>query len=140
MDPGLIPELDVQDLARSLAFYVDVIGFEVLFERPEEGFAYLGLGGVHLMLEEAAGPGRRIRKAPLDYPFGRGVSFQITVADAAALHERVVAAGVPLHLPLEERWYRRGSIENGIRQFWIADPDGYMMRFCTPIGQRPAAA
>ena len=45
------------------------------------------------MLEEAEGPGRRFRLAPLERPYGRGVNFQITVADAAALHERVLAAG-----------------------------------------------
>jgi catechol 2,3-dioxygenase-like lactoylglutathione lyase family enzyme len=32
--PKLIPELDVDDLDRSLAFYVTVIGFRVLFARP----------------------------------------------------------------------------------------------------------
>jgi catechol 2,3-dioxygenase-like lactoylglutathione lyase family enzyme len=57
----LTPELDVADLDRSLAFYVNVIGFRVLFDRPEERFAFLDLDGVRLMLEEAAGPGRRFR-------------------------------------------------------------------------------
>ena len=39
----LIPELDVADLDRSLAFYVGVVGFTVLFDRPEERFAFLDL-------------------------------------------------------------------------------------------------
>lgn len=39
----LTPELDVADLDRSLAFYVDVIGFQVLFDRPEERFVFLDL-------------------------------------------------------------------------------------------------
>jgi hypothetical protein len=63
------------DLDRALAFYVDVIGFQVLFDRTEERFVFLDLDGVHLMLEEAAGPGRRFRTAPLEYPYGRGVNF-----------------------------------------------------------------
>jgi lactoylglutathione lyase len=38
----LIPELDVSDLDRSLALYVDLIGFSVLYDRPEEErFAFL---------------------------------------------------------------------------------------------------
>ena len=57
----LIPELDVSDLDRSLAFYVDVVGFRVLYDRPEERFAFLDLDGARLMLEEAAGPGRRFQ-------------------------------------------------------------------------------
>jgi catechol 2,3-dioxygenase-like lactoylglutathione lyase family enzyme len=50
--PPVVPELDVADLARSLSFYVDVLGFKVRFERPEERFAYLTRGPVHLMLDQ----------------------------------------------------------------------------------------
>lgn len=136
--PRLTPELDVNDLDRSLAFYAGVIGFRVLFDRPEERFAYLDLDGAHLMLEEAAGPGRRFRTGALEYPFGRGVNFQIEVADVDATHARVRAAGFAVLVPLEERWYRAGEIENGNRQFVVADPDGYLLRFFTDLGQRPA--
>ena len=52
---GPTPELDVSDLDRSLAFYVGVIGFAVMFDRPEERFAFLTLEGVHLMLEVPQG-------------------------------------------------------------------------------------
>ena len=31
-----------------------------------------------------------------------------------------------------------GDVENGGRQFVIADPDGYLLRFYTGLGQRPA--
>jgi catechol 2,3-dioxygenase-like lactoylglutathione lyase family enzyme len=48
-----------------LRFYVDVCGFEVAYERPAEGFAYLDREGAELMLQAAAGPGRRFRTAPL---------------------------------------------------------------------------
>jgi catechol 2,3-dioxygenase-like lactoylglutathione lyase family enzyme len=135
----LIPELDVADLDRSLAFYVGVVGFTVLFDRSEERFAFLDLEGVRLMLEEAAGPGRRFRTAPLDYPYGRGVNFMIELADIDRLHFRVQAAGCPIVIPLEERWYRQNDVENGHRQFVVADPDGYLMRFSTSLGQRPVS-
>ena len=42
--PPVVPELDVADLARSVSFYVDVLGFRVRIERPEERFAYLTAG------------------------------------------------------------------------------------------------
>ena len=134
----LTPEFDVSDLDRSLAFYVGVIGFAVMFDRPEERFAFLDLEGVHLMLEEAAGPGRRFRTAPLEFPYGRGVNFKIEVADADRLHGRVQAAGFTIVIPLEERWYRQNEIENGHKQFVVADPDGYLLRFSTSLGQRRA--
>jgi len=134
--PKLIPELDVADLDRSLAFYTQVIGFRVLYDRPEERFAYLDLDGVHMMLEEAEGPGRRFSTALLEHPYGRGVNFQIEVADVDALHARVQAAGFALLIPLEERWYRRDATELGNRQFVVADPDGYLLRFFTDLGER----
>ena len=69
------------ELATSLTFYVGVLEFRVLVARPVERFAYLERGGVELMLQEAAGPGRRFRTAPLTYPFGGGVNFQLRVEE-----------------------------------------------------------
>jgi catechol 2,3-dioxygenase-like lactoylglutathione lyase family enzyme len=135
--PRLIPELDVSDLDEALAFYAGVLGCSVLYERPEERFAYLDLEGVHLMLEEAAGPGRRFRTAPLERPFGRGVNLQIQVADASAIHHAIVGAGYAPLVPMEERWYRAATVERGNLQFVVADPDGYLLRFFTDLGERP---
>ena len=137
---GPTPELDVSDLDRSLAFYVGVVGFAVAFDRLEERFALLTLEGVELMLEEAAGPGRRFRIGWLEYPYGRGVNFMIEVADVDAVHRRVQAAGCTMVIPLEERWYRRGEIRYGRRQFVVADPDGYLLRFAGSLGRRAAKA
>jgi catechol 2,3-dioxygenase-like lactoylglutathione lyase family enzyme len=135
---GPTPELDVSDLDRSLGFYVGVIGFAVMFDRPEERFAFLTLEGVHLMLEEAAGPGRRFRTAPLEHPYGRGVNFMIEVAEIDQLHSRVRTEGFTIVIPLEERWYRQNEVEYGRKQFVVADPDGYLLRFSISLGQRPA--
>ncbi len=135
--PAIVPELDVADLDASLAVYVDVLGFTIAFARPEERFAYLVRGRAHLMLEAAAGPGRRFRTAPLERPFGRGMNLQIEVSDVAALHARAAAAGLAIVIPLEERWYRQGRMEAGNRQFVAADPDGYLLRFFTDLGRRP---
>ncbi len=137
--PAIVPELDVSDLAASLAVYVDVLGFHVRFVRPEEGFAYLARGRAHLMLEAASGPGRRFRTAALRRPFGRGINLQIAVDAADALYARAVAAGLEIVIPLEERWYRQGRMEAGNRQFVVADPDGYLLRFFTGLGRRRIA-
>jgi catechol 2,3-dioxygenase-like lactoylglutathione lyase family enzyme len=137
--PPLVPELDVSDLDASLSFYVEALGFECQFQRPEERFAYLARGPVHLMLEQADGPGRRFRTAPLERPFGRGVNLQIRVDDVDALHAQALRAGARLHLPLEETWYRQGEEEAGNRQFVVVDPDGYLLRFFRDLGRRPAS-
>ena len=57
------------------------------------------------------------------------------IADRIA-RKTVVAAGVAIFLPLEERWYRRERDEIGVRQFAIQDPDGYLLRFSQVIGAR----
>jgi catechol 2,3-dioxygenase-like lactoylglutathione lyase family enzyme len=134
--PPLTPELDVDDLSASLRVYIDAFGFKVLFERPEERFACLELEGAHLMLEEASGPGRRFRTAPLERPYGRGVNLQIRVSDVVALYDRATRAGVSPIVPLEERWYRQGDVERGNRQFVAADPDGYLLRFFSDLGAK----
>ena len=144
----LTPEIDVVDLATSLRFYVGVLEFRVLFERPAERFAYLERPGAELMIEEAAGPGRRFRTAPLEAPFGRGVNFQMRVTDVDAMLMRAVAAGAEIVLPMEDRWYHVdvvlpggrwqhvGPTEAGNRQFVVADPDGYLWRPFQDLGSR----
>jgi catechol 2,3-dioxygenase-like lactoylglutathione lyase family enzyme len=138
MTAALVPELDVADLEASLAFYVGVLGFSVRYSRPEEQFAYLEREAAELMLEAAAGPGRRFRTAPLERPFGRGLNLQIACSDVAALYARITSAAAEVILPLETRWYRAGVVERGNRQFVVADPDGYLLRFFEDLGARPA--
>ena len=138
MTAPLVPELDVTDLEASLAFYVGVLGFSVRYARPEERFAYLEREGAELMLEEAAGPGRRFRTAPLEHPYGRGMNLQIACSNVTRLHDTVVTASGDLVVPLETRWYRADDVERGNGQFVVADPDGYLLRFFGDLGERPA--
>ena len=145
----LVPELDVTDLDDSLRFYVDVVGFGVVFERRPERFAYLAREGAELMLQEAAGPGRRFRTATLERPFGRGINLQIAVYDVDALFASVVRSGAEPVVSLEDRWYNvevgspagrwdmPGPVGAGNRQFVVADPDGYLLRFFTSLGVEP---
>ncbi len=49
---ALVPELYVSGLAASVVFYLDVLGFQIEFDRPEDEFVCLRLGEARLMLEE----------------------------------------------------------------------------------------
>lgn len=89
------------------------------------------------MIEEAKGPGRRFRTAVREKPFGRGVNLQIQVSDVEAMHDRILREGIETIVPLEERWYRADEVELGARQFVVADPDGYLLRFFGDLGSRP---
>jgi len=136
MRARLVPEFVCSNFAESLRFYTELLGFRVLYSRPEERFAYLERDGAELMLEQSVGKDRLWPRAELAYPFGRGINFQIQVADVVHLHVAILAAGVAVFLPLEERWYRRESDEIGVKQFAIQDPDGYLLRFSQVIGER----
>jgi catechol 2,3-dioxygenase-like lactoylglutathione lyase family enzyme len=138
MENAIVPELSVTDWQKSRDFYCDLIGFSVLYDRPEEGFVFLRLGRAQIMLDQI-GIGRDFHRADAapSYPFGRGMNLQIVVPALTPILERLNDAMIPLQLSLEEKWYRRGDIEVGNRQFIVADPDGYLLRLFEDLGERP---
>jgi catechol 2,3-dioxygenase-like lactoylglutathione lyase family enzyme len=138
LTPSLVPELLVSDLGESLDFWCRLCQFEIMYERPEEGFAYITTGSAHIMLEQH-GIGRNWVTGGLDRPFGRGINFQIAVSDVQFIADSLDQASYPLFAPPEKKWYRVGSDgEAGVRQFVVADPDGYLARFQESIGHRRA--
>ncbi|MHA1523669.1 MAG: bleomycin resistance protein [Alphaproteobacteria bacterium] len=137
--PRLVPELGCTDFEASRKFYVDVLGFEVVYARPQEGFAYLRRQGVDLMIDDIA-LGRTWKTAPLEAPLGRGMNLQIEICDVDALYARVGNVCGEVFLPIEEKWYRAGDVEVGNRQFIVADPDGYLLRFFQSLGERVSMA
>src|ERR1043165_5137496 len=48
----LVPELVVSDFAKSLRFYVSVLGFSIKFRRANPLFAYLEFEGSQIVIEE----------------------------------------------------------------------------------------
>lgn len=137
---SLVPELSVSDLDKSLHFYRDIIGFKVMFQRPENRFVYMSFHGSELMIEEDR-PREGISALwiiePLDYPRGRGLNISIDCPDAEALASRLAASGIKLRKPVEENWYRENQILHGERNFLVQDPDGYLLRFTQRLGTKP---
>jgi catechol 2,3-dioxygenase-like lactoylglutathione lyase family enzyme len=133
-DPALVPELLVESVAASTDFWCGLCGFGVRYDRPDEGFAYLVLGGAHVMLEQA-GVGRNWLTGPLDRPLGRGINLQIGVPSIEPICSSLRAAGWPLFMEPETKWYRTGDREVGVEQFLVADPDGYLLRFQAAVGR-----
>jgi len=131
----LVPDLICSDIDRSLRFYTEILGFAVLYSRPEERFAYLNREGAHIMIEQSIG--RRFLAGELEYPYGRGINLQIEVSAVEPLYAKVQQFGAPISLLLEDTWYRRDRSLLGNRQFIVQDPDGYLLRFFENIGRRP---
>lgn len=137
-EPGLVPELTVTDYEASRRFCCDLVGFSLRYERPEEGFGYLVLGNAHLMLDQID-RARTWATGPLERPFGRGINLEVQVDNLDGTLQRITEAGLPIFVEPEEKWYRAGDVEIGVRQFLIQDPDGYLVRLQEEIGERPAS-
>ncbi|MFP7486391.1 VOC family protein [Priestia filamentosa] len=119
----LIPELSVKDIQKSKKFYLDVLGFQVEYERLEDLFAFISLNGAQIMIEQYNG---HWQTDELTYPYGRGINFQIEVENIEVLLQSVKEHNVPLFRDLMTNSY------SGFKQkeFIIQDPDGYLLRFC----------
>lgn len=133
---ALYPELIVQDVERSREFYVNFLGFSIEFNRPEEQFYFLSYGASQLMILQD-NENRHSCTGPLDYPRGQGVNFSIASPSVQKLSTALAKKGYPLRIPVRDQWHRQDHIENGERQLWVMDPDGYLLRFTESLGTRP---
>ena len=141
LNTSLTPELSCTNIKKSLLFYTETLGFNIQYQREEDGFAMLERQGSRIMLDELrqnsiTESDRNWISGPLERPFGRGMNLQIKTIDVDELYDRVQKSGAPVFLSLEEKWYRADNIEIGHRQFIVLDPDGYMLRFVQVLGER----
>jgi len=134
--PTLIPELKVLDFSKSLDFYTKLAGFEILYDRPENDFAMLGINGARLMIEGLTDKSRSWMVGQLERPFGRGMHFQIEVKNINNLYQNFKKAEYTIFFDMEEKWYRMNDTEVGNKQFLVQDPDGYLLRFFEDLGGR----
>ncbi|MBJ2148572.1 VOC family protein [Vibrio sp. IB15] len=131
----MVPELSVSNFERSLAFYVDVLGFSIRIKRESPDFVYLEQEHVHMMLEQISDEGWITGE--LEAPLGRGVNFQIELSDLEPLVKRLQTHKVPLFRELKETWYDIGEKLSGERELLLQDPDGYLLRFTQHLGEKP---
>ena len=86
------------------------------------GDVTLGLGRQVDLPEAGQGPGFTQQRLARDH--GAGVEIVLETPDLDALYERVQRSGYPLAAPLRDRPW-------GLRDFRVADPDGYYLRITT---------
>jgi catechol 2,3-dioxygenase-like lactoylglutathione lyase family enzyme len=114
---SLAPQFLVDDLARSVAFYTDKLGFE--FGEAWEGFYAIGVrDGLELHLKAAP-------KNPAERAFRREnehLDAAVGVDGVRELCEEFVARGVTILRPLR-------PTEWGTHDFYVEDPDGYVLCF-----------
>ena len=115
------PLVNVTDMERSLAFYRDGLGFEMVasWEGPH-GVAWCRLkrGPVSLMLQIAEGE----VPPPVE---GQAAELYILCDDARALHAEFTARGIHATEP--------ETMVYDMLQFRVTDPDGYPLWFENPV-------
>jgi len=130
----LIPELSVADINKSLNFYIKILGFKIEYKREESKFAFLSFQGSQLMIEQA---NDNWNTGKLEYPFGRGINFQIEIGDITPLVNSLKKNNYPIKVEPKDNWYRKDEFLLGNREFLVMDPDGYLLRFSQNLGAKP---
>lgn len=119
----LTPNLLVVDVARSVSYYTEVLGFTRAMTVPEEApfvFASVTAGGVEIFFNDAA-------HAVKEYPalasrsIGLSGTMFIEVKGLEEFYAQLQSTAT-IVTPLVTQWY-------GMKEFAIADPDGYLITF-----------
>lgn len=130
----LLPELYVTDFKNSLHFYVDILGFKLEYQRDNPNFGFLSYQGSQLMIQELQVGEKETEK--LEYPFGRGINFQIETDNIQTVVNSLDKRNYPLKRGIKDNWYRKNNILHGCREILVTDPDGYLLRFSEAIGEK----
>jgi catechol 2,3-dioxygenase-like lactoylglutathione lyase family enzyme len=117
------PNIVVADLARSLAFYRDLLGFGVAVTVPDDPpfvFALMQRDGIEVFLNDVKAAGHE------SIPAGRGgMSLYFDITGIRELHDALQGMA-PIVMPLEKKFY-------GVTEFAITDPDGYILTFAEKL-------
>ncbi len=131
----MVPELDVSDFSVSLEFYTQILGFKVLYARHDPEFVYLEQEELQLMLIQEKD--KNWLGGTLEKPYGRGVNLQMELKNIQPVYERLLKSKIALHRDIKDEWREAGNLLTGQLEFWVQDPDGYLLRFCQGLADRP---
>ena len=132
----MLPELDVFNLEDSLHFYIDLVGFHIVYDRKEDKFAFLQFENVQLMIQQIDKDNNKWKTGKLEYPLGVGINFQIDVTNIDEVYQRFKKENYKIFVEMEDHWYRKDNILMGCREFLVQDPNGYLIRFSQDLEER----
>ena len=125
---GLGTNLVVKDMAKSLAFYRDTLGFSVTSALPAAAphvFAWLQRGGVHVFLNDQATVQKDPVMAKRYKPGPGGIAMFVLMTGIDQLYGAIKGKATVTE-PIETKAY-------GSREFTISDPDGYVLTFSEQV-------
>ena len=122
---AVVPSLMVASMERSLAFYMDGLGFTIQNRWIPDGrlrWCWMSLGGAALMLQEAIESNRQEMAA--NGILGNGAALYFSCNDALAIHREAALRGIYA--------LREPQVGNFAWEVFFADPDGYKINFSSP--------
>ncbi len=122
---SISPFFIVDRVHRSIAFYRDKLGFEVMFQEPpppdqDPFFAIISRDGAMIFLKGSGDPLPNATR----YSWARWDAY-LNVPDPDALAMELSGRGTTFSKPLEDT-------HDGLRGFEITDPDGHVLFFGRP--------
>src|SRR5438105_11665347 len=129
----LTPNLIVSSVERSVAFYVDVLGFARGLRVPEQPplvFASVTSGDVEIFFNDTAAALKEHPDWSGKTKPSAGNSMFIEIEETGgvdALHARIKGKARVV-IPLITQWY-------GMREFAVEDPDGFVITFAERVAQ-----
>jgi uncharacterized glyoxalase superfamily protein PhnB len=121
------PLFQVFDMRRSVAWYRDMLGFEVVQSHEPDGHLYwamLRLGDATLMLNAQYEDEDRPAQEPPSLPGHHDVTLYFDCPDVDAAHKHLEAKDVKSSGP-KVTYYK-------MKQLTVTDPDGYQLCFQQP--------
>ena len=120
----VVPFFAVKDMAQSVAFYVDGLGFEFKHKWVDDGvlrWCRLQIGGAGLMLQQHKTEGHDARHFSANK--GEGITLCFFCDDAVAFYRNAKSRGIDAAEP---------RVGNGMWVMRVTDPDGYELDFESP--------
>lgn len=130
----LTPNLLVSNVEQSLAFYEGVLGFARGMTVPEQSpfvFASVTSGPVEIFFNDRQTVSKESpQMAGLAFGGGNTMFIELAGGTIDGLHDQI-RSRAKIMMPLVTQWY-------GMREFAIADPDGYVITFAERVEAKKA--
>jgi len=125
MISGISPFFIVNNVADTLSFYRDKLGFEITFQGPETNDIFFGIvsrGGAQIIFKEVGVPPVPNYTRDIKQGIARWDAF-VSVPDPDALAAEFALRNVEFFVPLNN------NTDDGLRGFEIQDINGYILFF-----------
>jgi catechol 2,3-dioxygenase-like lactoylglutathione lyase family enzyme len=125
---GICPLISVFNMPRSLAFYRDLLGFQIVSDSgngDDSSWVWIRLNEADLMLNDQYEPGHVPDAPPSERQKWHHDTCLYLGADPDVVYEYLTSRGIELKPPKDAPY--------GMRQLYLNDPDGYNLCFQSPV-------